>query len=168
MQLTPEVQEALNKQVRDELYAAHLYLSMAAWFDDRYLPGFANWFRVQSDEESAHARRLFDFVSRRRGRPRLYEVPAPPFDWTSPDDAVAQAFAHEQAVTAAIHELHELAATHADRATMVEMEWFITEQVEEENSAETLLQRTRMAGDSAPALLILDGQLMQRRLEPPP
>ncbi len=163
MQLTPEVQEALNLQVRDELFAAHLYLSMAAYFDNSFLPGFSNWFRVQSAEESMHARRLFDFVSRRRGHPRLYEVPAPPFEWAGPSDAVAQAFAHEQSVTAKIHAIHELAANHADRATMVEIEWFITEQVEEEDAAETLLQRVRMAGDSAPALLILDAQLGQRQ-----
>jgi ferritin len=164
MLLTPEVQEALNQQVRDELFAAHLYLSMAAWFDDQYLPGFSNWFRVQSAEESGHARRLFDFVSRRRGKPRLYEVPAPPFEWAAPADAVRLAFEHEQSVTAKIHAIHELAAQHADRATMVEIEWFITEQVEEEDAAETLLQRVNMAHGSAPALLILDAQLGQRQL----
>jgi ferritin len=168
MQLKPEVLEALNAQIRDEFYASHLYLAMSAWFSDRNLPGFAHWFRVQSEEEHTHAMRLFDFVLRRRGTPRLLEIPAAKHDFATPAAAVAEAFAHEQGVTASIHALHSLAAGAADRATVVEMDWFVTEQVEEEDAAESLLQRVSMAGESAPALLILDAQLSERRQDPAP
>ena len=89
MQLKPEVLEALNTQIRDEFFASHLYLSMSAWFSERNLPGFAHWFRVQSEEEHAHAMRLFDFVLRRRGTPRILDVAGPKSDFASPAAAVA-------------------------------------------------------------------------------
>jgi ferritin len=162
MQLKAPVLEALNAQIKDEFFAAHQYLALAAWFSDRNLPGFAHWFRVQSEEEHGHGLRLFDFVLRRRGTPHIMMIPEPRHEFASPADAVTAAFEHEQAVTAKIHALHSLAADHADRATMVEIDWFVTEQVEEEDSAETLVQRVIMAGDSAPALLILDSQLLER------
>jgi ferritin len=157
--------DALNDQIRDEFYASHLYLSMAAYFEEEDLPGFAHWMRLQSDEERAHALRLFEFVSRRRSRVRLQAIEQPPADFASPLAAVEAAFAHEQLVTGRINQLYELAMQERDYPTHVELQWFIMEQVEEEESAQLLVQRTRVAGDDPTALLLLDGRLAERRLE---
>jgi ferritin len=165
--LKASIQESLNDQIRDEFYASYLYLSMSAWFEARNLPGFAHWMRIQSQEEQAHALRLFDFVASRRGHVRLRAIDEPPHEFASPLDAVQQAFAHEQAVSAKINGLYELAQQERDYATHVELQWFITEQVEEEESADLLVERVRLAADDGAVLLMLDGQLQSRPQAPP-
>jgi len=165
--LTNEVEAALNNQIRDEFYASYLYLSMAAWFEQRHLPGFANWYRVQSQEEFAHAMRLFDYLHRRRGQVLLQAIAEPTHDFASPRETVAQAFEHEQMVSQSIGEIHDLAARVKDRATVIEMDWFVTEQVEEEENAEDLLERVSLVSDDPSALLLLDEQLGRRQLAAP-
>ena len=165
MNLKPSIEESLNDQIRDEFYASYLYLSMSAWFEDQNLPGFAHWMRVQSEEEQAHAQRLFDFVLSRRARVLLRPIDQPPHEFESPLDAVQQAFSHEQEVTQKINRLYELAQQENDYATHVELQWFITEQVEEEDSADQLVERVRIASDDGGALLLLDSQLQQRPAE---
>lgn len=160
--MKPSIQESLNDQIRDEFYASYLYLSMSAWFEAQNLPGFAHWMRSQSQEEQLHALRLFDFVTSRRGRVHLRGIGEPPHDFASPLDAVEQAFSHEQSVTAKINGLYELALQERDYATHVELQWFITEQVEEEQSADLLVERVRLAGADGAVLLLLDGQLQNR------
>ena len=107
---TKAVESAINDQIAKEFYAAHLYLSMAAWFEDRNLPGFAKWMRVQNDEERAHAMRLFDYLIEAGGRVRLKALEAPPTDFTSPLKVMEASLAHEKKVTASIRKLYELAA----------------------------------------------------------
>jgi len=162
--LRPPILDKLNDQIADEFYAAQLYLSMSTWFDAQNLVGFAHWMRLQSDEERLHGLRLFDFVNSRRAQVSLRAIDEPPHSFRSPQDAVEQAFAHEQAVSAKINALYELALSERDIATHVELQWFITEQVEEEQSAELLVERVRLAGDNGAGLLLLDSQLSQRAL----
>jgi ferritin len=162
MNLKASIQDSLNEQIRDEFYASYLYLSMSAWFGAQNLPGFAHWMRMQSQEEEQHALRLFDFVVSRRGRVYLRSIDEPPHEFASPLDAVEQAFTHEQHVTAKINELYELAQRERDYATHVELQWFITEQVEEEESADLLVERVRLAGEDSAGLLLVDGQLLAR------
>jgi len=163
--LKPSILDKLNDQIADEFYAAQLYLSMSTWFDAQNLVGFAHWMRMQSDEERAHGLRLFDFVNSRRAQVTLRAIAEPPHSFSSPLDALEQAFGHEQSVSAKINDLYELAVSERDFATQFELQWFVTEQVEEEQSAELLVERVRLAGDTGAGLLLLDSQLLQRTLE---
>lgn len=161
--LKERVEHALNEQIQKEFTSAYLYLSMVSYFDDANLPGFAHWMRMQSREEREHAMRLFDHILERGGRPQLQEIERPPADFDSPFDAVEQALEHERKITESIHELYGLAVEEKDYATQAEMQWFVEEQVEEEESAEELVAALRQAGDDSAALFILDRELGQRR-----
>lgn len=157
---------ALNEQITRELFASQYYLSMSAYFERTGHPGFAHWMRVQSDEERAHALRIFDFVNDREGRVDLGSINAPPSDFGSPLEAFRAALAHERKVTSLIGELYRLAAEEADYPTQVMLQWFVNEQVQEEKVATDIVDRLRLAGDNKSALLWLDTELGQRRGEP--
>jgi ferritin len=156
------VQEAVNEQIKHELSSAYVYLSMSAHFEAENLPGFARWMRVQAQEELGHAMRLFDYVNRRGGRVILQAVEQPPHKFSSPLGIFEQALEHETKVTQLIEQLYETAVEHRDYATQVEVQWFITEQVEEEDSAILIVDQLKMAGDNRAALLMLDRQLGAR------
>ena len=156
------VQDAVNQQIRDELSSAYVYLSMSAHFESENLPGFARWMRMQAQEELSHAMRLFDYVLHRGGRVILQEVEQPPHEFSSPLAVFEQALEHETRVTGLIEQLYETAVQHKDYATQVEVQWFITEQVEEENTATLIVEQLRMAGDNRAAMLMLDRQLGAR------
>lgn len=157
--LTASVEEAINEQMAAEFYAAHLYLSMAAYFDSESLQGFAKWMRLQHDEEQVHAMRLFDFVLNNGGRVKLQGVDQPPTDFDSPLQVMQRSLEHERQVTASINKLYELALKERDYPTQVEMQWFINEQAEEERTFGDIVARLKLAGDSGAALLILDAEL---------
>ncbi len=156
------VQEAFNEQIKNELYSGYLYLSMSAHFDNENLPGFANWMRLQAQEELTHAMRLFDYVLRRGGQVELRGIEAPPTEFGAPLSIFESVLEHEQAVTGMIHRLFELSGKEGDWAAQQELQWFIAEQVEEEDSASTARDQVRMAGDDQAALLMLDQQLGSR------
>ena len=156
------VQEAVNEQIKHELSSAYVYLSMSAHFEAENLPGFARWMRVQAQEELGHAMRLFDYVNRRGGRVILQAVEQPPHNFSSPLGIFEQALEHETKVTQLIEQLYETAVQHKDYATQVEVQWFITEQVEEEDRAILIVDQLKMAGDNRAALLMLDRQLGAR------
>jgi ferritin len=156
------VMKLLNEQINAEFYAAYIYLSMAAYFEDKDLAGFAHWMRMQSAEELTHAQKIFDYVIERGGRVVLEQIDAPPSDFDSPLDVFEKALAHEQKVTAMIDHLYAQAEKESDYPTQVMLQWFITEQVEEENTAGTLVAQLKMAGDSPAALLVFDRQLASR------
>ncbi len=162
--LKDKVEDKLNDQIQREFASAYLYLSMVVYFDNTNLPGFAHWMRMQSREERGHAMRLFDYVLERGGQPQLQAIEEPPMGYDSPFDAVEQALAHERKITETIHELYALAVEEQDYATQSEMQWFVEEQVEEEESAENLVAALRQAGDDSAALFILDRELGQREL----
>jgi ferritin len=161
--ISQSLQDALNEQIKNEFYSAHVYLAMSSWFDDKGMPGFARWMRVQYSEELAHGLKIFDFINDRDGRARVYGFDAPPSDWQTPLDVFESSYAHEQKVTAMINDLYAMAQKEPDYATLVLMQWFISEQVEEEKNAKLIVDQLRMAGDSASAILILDRELGARK-----
>jgi len=156
------MQEALNKQLNAELYSSYLYLSMSAHFHSLNLGGFANWMRVQAQEELMHALKFYDYVNERGGRTVLHPVEAPPFEWDSPLAAFEHVYQHEQKVTGMINKLVDLAVEARDHATNNFLQWFVSEQVEEEASANEVVQKLRLAGDAASALFMIDRELAQR------
>ena len=153
------LRDALNQQITNELGAAYFYLSMAGYFENRSLPGFASWMRLQHQEESAHAMKIFNFVTDRSGRVTLGPIDAPASEFDSVEAAIAQALEHERMVTEQIYSLHEVAQRERDYAAHVLLEWFAEEQVEEEKTLEELLDHVRMVGDDGAGLLILDARL---------
>ena len=160
------VQDAFNKQIKNELFSGYLYLSMFAHFDHENFPGFASWMRLQAQEEAAHAMRLFDYVLRRGGRVELHGIDAPPTDFGEPLSLFESVLEHERAVTGMIHALFELSGREGDWAAQQELQWFIAEQVEEEDSASTARDQVRMAGEDQAALLMLDQQFGSRTADP--
>ena len=146
------VMSALNGQIGKEFYSSHLYLSMAAFLESSNLPGFAAWMRLQAEEERAHAMRLFDYVVDSGGRITLEAIAAPPSDFGAPINTMERTLEHEQEITASINALYELAVKENDYRTQVQLQWFITEQAEEEKSVSDIVEQLKMAGDSGPAL----------------
>lgn len=164
--MNQEVQSAFNTQIRNEIFSGYLYLSMSAHFEAASYPGFAHWMRLQAQEELAHAMRLFDFVNRRGGRVVLEAVDQPQSEFGTALSIFEMALSHEKKVTGMIHDLFALSGEHRDFAAQQELQWFIAEQVEEEDSASTAVDQLRMAGESQAALLMLDQQFGSRAAEP--
>jgi ferritin len=154
--------DAVNEQIRHELESAYIYLSMSAHFEAENLPGFAKWMRLQSQEEMNHALRLFDYLNDRGARVQLQALAQPPLAFESPLSVFEHAFAHEQKITSLIHQLYHTAGKNEDAATQVMLQWFITEQVEEEKNASQVVDQLRLAGDNRAALLYMDRQLGAR------
>jgi ferritin len=157
--LSKEMAGALNEQVNKEFYSAYLYLAMASWFAERNLPGFARWMRVQFQEEQLHALRFFDYILSRGGKASLGTVAAAPQDWASPLAIFEYTLAHEREVTASINRLVDLAIKHSDHASNAHLQWFVSEQVEEEASVEAVVQQLRLVGDAGHALFMIDREL---------
>ncbi len=161
--LSPTMQDAFNDQIRNEFFSAYVYLSMAAWFDDRNLPGMALWMRVQAREESLHAMKIFEHLLDRNARVKLRAISQPPVDFASPLDVFEQALKHEMAVTASIHNIYAQAVQEKDFASSVFLDWFVKEQVEEERQGALAVERLKMVGDDRPGLLMLDREMGQRQ-----
>jgi len=159
--------EALNEQINAELYSAYLYLSMEAYFESVNLPGFANWMRAQTQEELMHAMKIYDFVNERGGRVMLKSIAAPPTEWESSVAVFEAIYKHEQKVTGLITELVNLAILEKDHATNSFLQWFVNEQVEEESSANDVLQKLKMLGNAPGGMFMLDRELGQRVFTPP-
>ena len=158
--IAKKVQDAINAQIQKENYSAYLYLAMAADCEAKNLKGFATWLRVQYQEEVSHALKLYDYLLERGGTVALQPIQAPPADFGTPLQMFEQVLAHEQYVTASINSLYEVALAEKDYATQVFLQWFISEQVEEEASAGEVLEKIRMTGDRA--LVYLDKELGKR------
>ena len=165
--LKDKVRYALNRQIVAELYSSYLYLSMEAYFHSINLPGFANWMRVQTQEENMHGMMIFDYVAERGGRIILGQIDAPPTEWDSPLAVFEAVYQHEQKVTGMINELVELAIEEKDHATNNFLQWFVREQVEEEASARAILEKLKLIGDDGRGLLMLDQELAKRVFTPP-
>ena len=159
--------EALNSQLNAEMYSAYLYLSMGTYFEDLDLSGFSNWMRVQAQEEMSHAMKIHDFIIQRGDRVTLTKIDAPPVEWESPVNAFEHVYEHEQKVTGLINQLVNLALSLGDHATNNFLQWFVAEQVEEEESSSGVLKKVRMANDSLSAMVMLDNELAQRIFTPP-
>jgi len=160
--LTQKMQDAVNKQLNAELYSAYLYLSMAAYFDSLNLAGMSRWMRVQAKEEEGHAMRFFDYLSEQRSRVKLTAIASPPAQWPSPLAAWQATYEHEQKVTGLIHDLVKMAEDAGDAASGTFLQWFVAEQVEEEEHADEVVQKVKAATQSPDGLLALDEALGKR------
>ena len=160
--MNKSVEDAFNEQINEELFSSYIYLAMAAHFETLNLEGFTNWMKLQAQEELGHAMRLFDHINRRGGRVSLKAIGEPPLDYGSPVEVFEKALAHEQHITACINRLYKIALEEHDYAAQMELQWFIDEQVEEEENASRVVDQLRMAGNDQSALLMLDRELGQR------
>lgn len=165
--LSDKMDKALNDQIQAEIYSAYLYLSMEAYFQSINLNGFASWMRVQYQEEMAHAMKFYGFIFERGGRVILQAIDAPPDTWDSPLAAFEGAYAHEQMVTARINDLVDVAIAERDHATNNFLQWFVAEQVEEEDSANAVVEQIKLVGEAHGGLFMLDRELGQRTFTPP-
>jgi ferritin len=160
--LTPKMQDALCAHIDQEMYSANLYLAMSAHCEARAFKGFGRWLRVQHEEELEHARRVLDHVVARGGQAALGAVSAPPREFGTMTQVFEAVLAHERQVTARIHELYAIASAERDTASQVFLQWFVTEQVEEESLASEILEKLRMMGDRPGAALYLDKEYGKR------
>jgi len=156
------VQDAMNEQIKNELYSAYLYLAMAAHFEAENFAGFARWMCAQAGEEQEHAMKFFDFINERGGRVVLQALDAPPVDFGSHLSIFEQTLAHEQLVTGMIDNLYALALKENDYASQGFLQWYVKEQVEEEANATKILGQLRMVDGKAQGLLMLDSVLGRR------
>jgi len=161
--------EPLNKQVNWEMYSSYFYLSMSAYFESLGFKGFANWMRVQAEEELFHAMKIYDYIVSRGGRITLLQIDQPQAEWTSPLKVFEDVLAHEQKVTGLINGLVDLAIQEKDHATWSMLQWFVNEQVEEESNAEEIVQKMRMVSEEKGVglLYMLDKEMATRVFTPP-
>ena len=162
--LSTTMNDAVNEQIKWELYSSYLYLAMSAHFAGRGLDGFAHWMRLQAQEELLHAMKFYDFVIARGGHIHLQTVDAPPNDWKSPLAVFEATLTHEEHVTARINNLVNLALDERDHASNIFLQWFVTEQVEEEANVGEVLHKLRLVGDAGEGMFMLDKELGGRIL----
>ncbi len=160
--ISKKLENAINDQLNAELYSAYLYLSMAAYFESKNLSGFANWMRMQAQEEQVHAMKFFDFLNERGGRVILKDIKASQSEWKSPLDVFKNVYSHEQKVTSLINNLVNIAVKENDHATNNFLQWYVAEQVEEESSADEIVKKLELVGDSGHALFMVDQELGKR------
>lgn len=160
--MSDTMEKALNDQINAEYHSSYIYLAMAAYFEGINMRGFANWMAVQAREEMVHVMKFYRYVFERGGCVALKAIPAPPKAWKSILDAFRAAYAHEQMITGRIHKLMEQAAKEKDFATQGLLQWFVTEQVEEEASALEWVNKLEMVGDSKPGLYMMDREAAAR------
>jgi len=165
--ISKKMEKALNEQVNAELYSAYLYLSMEAYFKSLNLNGFATWMRVQTQEEIAHAMKIYGFIDERGGRITLKAIDGPQTKWDSPLALFKDVYIHVQKVTGLINNLVNLAIEEKDHATNTFLQWFVNEQVEEEASADQVVQQLKMMEKAPGGMFMLDRELGQRVFTPP-
>jgi len=161
--LSKTLEEALNRQINREFYSSYLYLAMSAYFRSVNLDGFAHWMQVQAEEEKAHGMRIFEYVLARGGRISLLAIEAPKAKWVSAGKVFEEVCAHEQKVTGMINDLVDLAIREKDHATFEMLQWFVKEQVEEEQNAVGILARIQAVGDAPAHLFMIDHGLGKRK-----
>ncbi len=164
--LSEKMNSELNKQINAETFSSYLYLSMTAWFESRGLSGFANWMRLQAEEEMAHVHKIFDFVHERNGKVELETIEKPESDWESPLAAFEDVLKHEELVTSLINNLVDCALNERDHATNNFLQWFVAEQVEEEANVGAVLDKLRLIQDDSAGLFALDLEMAKRRVLP--
>lgn len=161
--ITQVMQDAINKQISREFYSANLYLAIAAYYHSMNLNGFANWMRIQAQEEMQHGMKFFDYLLDRDGKVEIGTIDSPPTEWKSPLDAFENALEHEKTITKHINELADLAFEQKDHATSNLLQWFVDEQVEEEATTGEIVDRLKLAGDAKSPLFMLDSELKGRK-----
>lgn len=160
--INPKVEKIIIDQVNKELYSAYFYLGMSAYFSNIGLLGFANWMRIQTQEEQAHGMLMYDYLINRGVNITLATIDAPPSDWENPLQVMEAVLKHEEYVTSLINEIISVAEEAKDRATMSYFNWFVDEQVEEEANAQDIISKLKLIGDDKSALYLLDKDLAAR------
>jgi ferritin len=160
--LNKEVEQGINDQINAELYSAYLYYSMAAYFEALSLKGFAHWLRVQALEEMTHVQKFYGYINDRGGRVLLAPIEAPPSDWASPLAVFEDVYAHEVKVTGLINKLMDVVLAQSDHASSAFLQWFVNEQVEEEASADEVLQKLKLVDKTEGGLFLLDQEMDKR------
>ncbi|PKL70263.1 MAG: ferritin [Methanomicrobiales archaeon HGW-Methanomicrobiales-1] len=160
--ISKTMEDALNKQVNREYYSAYLYLAMSAYFESANLKGFAKWMRIQAKEEQSHGDKILDYLMARSGKVTLGAIEAPKAKWASAGQVFEEVYAHEQKVTGMIHALVDLAIKEKDHATFEMLQWFVKEQVEEEEHSLAILEQIKCVGDVPGHLFYLDHELGKR------
>jgi ferritin len=166
--LDSEIEKAINDQLNAEIYSSYLYYSMAAWFESQSLKGFSHWLRIQALEELTHVQRFYDYVHDRGGRILMQPIDGPRTEWDSPLGCFEDVYAHEVEVTRKMNALLDLAMARSDHATTNFLQWFIAEQVEEEASADEVVQRLKLVEKTEGGLFLLDQEMDKRTFVPPP
>ncbi|NUM56187.1 MAG: ferritin [Candidatus Hydrogenedentes bacterium] len=166
--ISGKLEKALNKHLNAELFSAYLYAAMAAYFEHKNLNGFANWMRIQAREEMGHSLKFYTYIHDVGGRVELDAIAKPPVDYKSPLAVFEDALGHEQNVTKAIYKLMDLALAESHHATSTFLQWFVTEQVEEEKVADDIVKRLRLVGNSPEGLFLMDRELATRTFTPEP
>jgi ferritin len=165
--LSKKMEKALNDQITKEIYSAYLYMAMSAHSTHIGLPGFANWFMVQYHEEMEHAMKIYDYVNDQGGKVHLKAIDEPPSNFKDPMDMFKKTLKHEQFVTTSINTLMDLAITENDHATQIFLQWFVTEQIEEEGNDNDIIAKLELAGSQGNGLFMIDKELATRVYTPP-
>ncbi|MBW6521759.1 MAG: ferritin [Desulfoarculaceae bacterium] len=160
--MNEKMEKAFNSQVNAELYSSYLYLSMESYFQSVSLSGFASWMRIQVQEELFHGIKMVDYIHERGGKAKLEAIAKPEEKWETPLAAFEQVLAHEQRVTGLINNLIDVALDVRDHAAKAFLDWFITEQVEEESTVGQIVDRLRLIGNDSSGLFFLDAELAKR------
>jgi len=165
--ISATMQKAINNQIQEEMYSANLYLAMSGYCMSQNLKGFANWLRVQYQEETMHALKLVDYIMSRGGELEIKELAAPPTEYGKPIEVFEKILAHEEHITSLIHKLYDVAVQEKDVAAQIFLQWFVTEQIEEEASVAEVLEQLRMIGDKKSNVFYMDKELAKRTYQPP-
>ena len=161
--MNKSIEKAFNEQINAEIFSAYLYLSMAAYFDSKSLQGMSLWMKYQAQEEMTHAMKFYDFIFDRGGKVDLKEIKKPQSSWESPLNVFEEALLHEKKVTSLINDLVALSDKEKDYASKAFLQWFVTEQVEEEASASEIVDKLKLINDHPSSLFILDKELALRK-----
>ncbi|CAD6490785.1 MAG: Ferritin-like domain protein [Candidatus Argoarchaeum ethanivorans] len=165
--LSEKMQEALNGQLNKEMYSAYLYMAMSAYSTYTGLKGFANWFMVQYQEEMMHAMKIYDYINDQGEQAKLAAIGQPATEFESPLDMFEKTLEHEKFITRSINELVDIAIAEKDHATNIFLQWYVTEQIEEEGNDNEIIARLKLVGKDGNGLLMLDRELAARVFTPP-
>ncbi|HIH97900.1 MAG TPA: ferritin [Thermoplasmata archaeon] len=160
--LSEQMKEVLNNQINKEIYSAYLYMSMSAHSTFAGLNGFANWFMVQYQEEMTHAMKIYKYINDQGEKVKLMAITQPPTDFDSPLDMFEKTLKHEKFVTKSINELVDLSIKENDHATNIFLQWFVTEQIEEESNDNEIIAKLKLVGEGGNGLFMIDKELAQR------
>ncbi len=164
--LSEKMTTVLNEQINAEMFSSYLYMSMTAWFESQSLSGFANWMRLQTQEEMDHSEKIFNYIHERGERVMLEAIDKPKSDWDTPLNVFEDVLQHEQKVTGLINYLMDCAIEERDHASNNFLQWFIAEQVEEEANVGAVLDRLRLIKNDSAGLFALDLEMGKRSVSP--
>ena len=165
--INKKMEDALNGQINKELFSAYLYLSMSSYAEISGLKGIATWFKIQYHEEMVHAMKFFEYVNRQGGAVQLKSIEEPQKNFDSPQALFESALEHERFITKSINDLIDIAISEKDHATKAFLDWYVTEQIEEEQNAMEIVQTLKMIGDNKAALFLYDKDLGTRLVTVP-